>query len=88
MKKIFLAIPFILSLSISARQTSNFISKELNIKTENIEYPEKQIKASLLSSGKIYSDRTLMFVILEPTIISRVVTKRTNYLWNCKRRKQ
>ncbi len=68
-----MAICLMITLSLLA-QTSLKPERKAEISSNNL--PDKQIKAQLLTSGKIQSGSTLTFILSEPTSIAGVPTKK------------
>ena len=77
MKKIITAISLIIVFSTSAQISFKQESKT-EISSNNL--PDKQIKARLLTSGKIQSGSTLTFILSEPTSIAGVPTKKAQII--------
>lgn len=73
MKKIITAISLIIAFSASA-QTS--VKSEIKTKNSSHDLSELQVKARLLTSGKIQNGSTLTFVLSEPASISKITTKK------------
>lgn len=77
MKKIITAVFLVMAFSVSAQVSFKSESKT-EISSNNL--PDKQIKAQLLTSGKIQSGSTLTFILSEPTSIEGVSTKKGQIL--------
>ncbi|MGU3376540.1 conjugative transposon protein TraM [Chryseobacterium sp. M5A1_1a] len=73
MKRIITAISLIIAFSGSA-QTSIKTDEKTEISSESL--PDKQIKARMLTSGKIQTGSSLTLILSEPTSIAGVSTKK------------
>jgi hypothetical protein len=82
MKRSITVICLILTFSLSA-QTSSKSEGKTEILSNNL--ADKQIKAQLLTNGKIQSGSTLTFILSEPTSIAGVSTKKGQILFGIAR---
>ncbi|MDG4655266.1 conjugative transposon protein TraM [Chryseobacterium arthrosphaerae] len=73
MKRIITAISLIIAFSVSA-QTSIKTDDKTEISSDSL--PDKQIKARMLTSGKIQTGSSLTLILSEPTSIAGVSTKK------------